>query len=234
MGATKIEWTDASWNPVTGCIKLTQGCKLCYAERNALTRLKHNPRYQNGFKPTLHYDLIDQPRRWRKQRKVFVCSMADLFQDAVPDDFIRACFDTMVACPQHVFQVLTKRSERLRQLAPSLPWPKNIWAGVSVEDERVIHRIADLATVPAHVRFLSLEPLIGPLDNLNLDGIGWVIVGGESGKGARPMLEDWVRSLRDQCEDAGVRLFYKQRREGGRMVSLPTLDGRQHIAWPQP
>ena len=174
-----IEWTEMTWNPVTGCIKISQGCKHCYAERMA-KRLKAMgaARYRDGFRPTLHTDLIDAPRKWKRPRLIFVNSMSDLFQEAVPDDFIRRVFETMGDCPQHTFQILTKRSDRLRQLGASLPWPSNVWMGVSVEDARVIDRIADLAAVPAQVRFLSCEPLIGPLDNLMLDRIQWVIVGG--------------------------------------------------------
>jgi protein gp37 len=167
-------------------------------------------RYTNGFEPTLHYDLIDLPRRWKKPRVIFVNSMSDLFQEDVPEDFIRAVFATMQACPQHTFQVLTKRSERLRELGATLPWPSNVWMGVSVEDARVIHRITDLAAVPAQVRFLSCEPLIGPLENLPLGGIHWVIVGGESGPFARSMQAGWVDSIHRQCMRSNVAFFFKQ------------------------
>jgi protein gp37 len=206
-----IEWTEMTWNPVTGCIKISQGCKHCYAERMA-KRLKAMgaARYADGFKPTMHNDLIEAPRKWKRPRLIFVNSMSDLFQDAVPDTFIRRVFDTMRDCPQHTFQILTKRSERLRQLGTSLPWSSNIWMGVSVEDARVKGRITDLAAVPAHVRFLSCEPLIGPLDKLTLDGIHWVIVGGESGLGARPMQPEWVESIQRQCARKGVAFFFKQ------------------------
>ena len=206
-----IEWTEMTWNPVTGCIKVSQGCKHCYAERmakrlNALGAV----RYIDGFRPTLHDDLIDAPRKWKRPRVIFVNSMSDLFQEDVPDAFIRRVFDTMRDCPQHTFQILTKRSERLRQLSASLPWSPNVWMGVSVEDGKVKGRITDLAAVPAHVRFLSCEPLIGPLDNLKLDRIHWVIVGGESGPRARPMREEWVESIRRQCEREGAAFFFKQ------------------------
>jgi protein gp37 len=206
-----IEWTEMTWNPVTGCIKISQGCKHCYAERMA-KRLKAMgaTRYADGFKPTLHDDLIDAPRKWKRPRLIFVNSMSDLFQEAVPDSFIRRVFDTMRDCPQHTFQILTKRSDRLRQLGASLPWPSNIWMGVSVEDARVIDRIADLAAVPAQVRFLSCEPLIGPLNNLILDRIHWVIVGGESGPRARPIRQEWVESIQGQCARADVAFFFKQ------------------------
>src|SRR5208283_401176 len=155
-------------------------------------------RYSDGFRPTLHDDLIDAPRKWKRPRLIFVNSMSDLFQKAVPDGFIRRVFDTMRDCPQHTFQILTKRSDRLRQLGTSLPWPSNVWMGVSVENARVIDRITDLAAVPAQVRFLSCEPLIGPLDHLELDRIHWVIVGGESGPRARPMRREWVESIHRQ------------------------------------
>ena len=176
-----------TWNPVTGCTKISQGCKHCYAERMA-RRLEAmgGDRYRNGFNVTLHPDLLDVPRRWRQARIVFVNSMSDLFHDDIPLAYIQRVFATMRDCPHHTFQVLTKRSERLAELAPQLPWPNNVWMGVSVEDARVIHRVADLQSVPAAVRFLSLEPLIGPLDALPLEGIHWAIVGGESGPRARP------------------------------------------------
>lgn len=206
-----IEWTEMTWNPVTGCIKVSQGCKHCYAERMAKRlHAMGSGRYQQGFKPTLHYDLVDLPRQWKKPRVIFVNSMSDLFQEAVPDDFIRAVFDTMQACPQHTFQILTKRSDRLREIGASLPWPSNVWMGVSVEDARVKHRITDLAAVPAQVRFLSCEPLIGPLENLPLKGIHWVIVGGESGPGARQMHASWVESVHRQCRSKKVKFFFKQ------------------------
>ncbi len=200
-----------TWNPVTGCTKISQGCKHCYAERMAKRlHAMGSPRYINAFRPTLHEDLIDTPRRWKQPRLVFVNSMSDLFQDEVPLEFITSVFKTMEECPQHTFQILTKRSGRLRRLAPKLPWPSNVWMGVSVEDARVVHRIADVSAVPAQVRFLSCEPLIGPLDNLDLHRIHWVIVGGESGPRARPMQKRWVDSILRQCRHAGVAFFFKQ------------------------
>lgn len=208
---TKIEWTELTWNPVTGCTKVSHGCTYCYAERMA-KRLHAMglPRYQNEFTPTLHEDLIDLPRGWRQPRLVFVNSMGDLFHEDVPFRFIRRVFDTMTACPQHTFQILTKRAERLAVLAHSLPWPKNVWMGVSVEDLRVVPRIRFLRAVPAAVRFLSCEPLLGPLDPLPLEGIHWVIVGGESGPRARPMRPEWVSSVLEQCRREGVAFFFKQ------------------------
>ncbi len=230
--ATKsdIEWTDMTWNPVTGCDKVSQGCKHCYAERMA-KRLQAmgQPRYQYGFQVTLHNDLIDAPRRWIKPRMIFVNSMSDLFHDSVPDSFIKQVFHTMVQTPQHTFQILTKRSQRLAELASELPWTKNIWIGVSIESEEVVSRIDDLRRVRASTRFLSCEPLIGPLDNLTLNGIHWVIVGGESGPGARPMKEAWVQSILQQCESANVPFFFKQwggtrKHKTGRVLNNRTYD----------
>jgi protein gp37 len=208
---SNIEWTEMTWNPVTGCTKVSQGCKHCYAERMAkrLTAMGSN-RYRNGFEVTLHPDLLDVPRGWRQPRVVFVNSMSDLFHDDIPLAYIQRVFATMRDCPHHTFQVLTKRSERLSKLAPQLPWSKNVWMGVSVEDARVLHRVRDLQAVPAAVRFLSLEPLIGPLDALPLDGIHWAIVGGESGPKARLMRKEWVTSIFRQCRAARVPFFFKQ------------------------
>jgi protein gp37 len=227
---SSIEWTEMTWNPVTGCIKISQGCKHCYAERMA-KRLKAMGavRYIDGFRPTLHEDLIDAPRKWKRPRLIFVNSMSDLFQEAVPEEFIRRVFDVMCKCPQHTFQILTKRSDRLRQVGESLPWSPNIWMGVSVEDTRVVSRINDLAAVPACVRFLSCEPLIGPLENLRLDGIHWVIVGGESGPKARAMQREWVESIQRQCTHKGVAFFFKQwggvrKKSAGRELHGRTYD----------
>ena len=190
---SNIEWTEMTWNPVTGCTKISQGCKHCYAERMAkrLTAMGSG-RYRNGFQVTLHPDLLDVPRKWRQPRVVFVNSMSDLFHEDIPDEYIARVFATMRDCPQHTFQVLTKRADRLASLGPKLDWPRNVWMGVSVEDARVISRIDGLRAVPATIRFLSLEPLIGPLDRLPLRGIDWAIVGGESGPRARPMKREWV------------------------------------------
>jgi protein gp37 len=206
-----IEWTQMTWNPVTGCSKVSAGCKHCYAERMA-NRLNAMgvARYQNGFQVTLHKDLIDLPRKWKQPRLIFVNSMSDLFHEDVPFEFILRVFETMVVSPQHTFQILTKRSERLRKVAPILPWPDNVWMGVSVEDEGVSYRINDLQSTPAQIRFLSCEPLIGPLNTIPLHGIHWVIVGGESGPGARPMQQVWVESIQAQCAEANVAFFFKQ------------------------
>ena len=218
---TGIEWTDATWNPVTGCDQVSPGCDRCYALTQA-RRLKAmgNPRYQNdgddrtsgpGFGLTLHEDLLDRPIRWTRPRHIFVNSMSDLFHPQVPDEFIAKVFDTMAHASQHTFQVLTKRSKRLATLAPELPWPPNVWMGVSVETNQYAFRARHLAEVrDAAVRFVSAEPLLGPLDELSLDGIGWVIVGGESGVGHRRMKEAWAVDLRDRCAAAGIPFFFKQ------------------------
>jgi protein gp37 len=206
-----IEWTEMTWNPVTGCTKISQECKHCYAERMA-KRLKAMgvERYSNGFAVTLHEDLVELPLNWKQPRLVFVNSMSDLFHDDVPLDFIQRVFSVMARCPQHTFQVLTKRSERVREFAQELPWPENVWMGVSVESAAVVPRITDLQQVPAAVRFLSVEPLIGPVNTLPLEGIHWVIVGGESGPGARPMKPEWVEDVHRQCSGAHVPFFFKQ------------------------
>lgn len=210
-GKSNIEWTQMTWNPVTGCTKVSQGCKHCYAERFAKRFQKMGVlRYRNGFKVTLHEDLIQKPLEWKKPLLIFVNSMSDMFHEEIPLDFIQRVFATMVESPHHIFQILTKRSKRLQKIANTLPWSKNIWMGVSVEDSRVIHRISDLQQVPAAVRFLSCEPLIGPLKNLPLKGIHWVIVGGESGPGARPMKPEWVEDILEQCRKDGVPFFFKQ------------------------
>ncbi len=185
---SKIEWTDATWNPVTGCNKISPGCKLCYAERLAgrLQRMG-NPKYSEGFDVALHPDALELPLHWRKPRTIFVNSMSDLFHDKVPNEFVHQVFDIMERASWHYYQVLTKRPERAVSLNAELPWPEQVWLGVSVESERYVHRIDLLRETDAAVKFLSLEPLLGPLPALNLDGINWVIVGGESGPGARPM-----------------------------------------------
>jgi len=231
---SNIEWTEFTWNPVTGCMKISQGCKHCYAERMA-KRLKAMgaQRYAEGFKPTLHWDLIDAPRTWRKPRLVFVNSMSDLFQEDVPEAFINRVFETMVACPQHTFQVLTKRSERLREISGRLPWPSNVWMGVSIEDARVLERAIHLTEVPAAVRFLSCEPLIGPLHDLPLNNIDWVIVGGESGPRARHIESSWVKSIRKQCRTHGVAFFFKQWGGVRKDLTGRVLDGRTYDEMPR-
>lgn len=230
--ATKshIEWTEMTWNPITGCTKVSQGCKHCYAERMA-KRLQAMgvERYRHGFAVTLHEDLLLEPLKWVKPRIVFVNSMSDLFHESVPFEFIERVFETMEKSPQHTFQILTKRSGRLREVAYQLPWPSNVWMGVSVENSDVLFRISDLQQTPARIRFLSCEPLLGPLDRLPLTGIHWVIVGGESGPGARPMCEEWVQSILQQCQRRKVAFFFKQwggvrKGRAGRLLNNRTYD----------
>jgi protein gp37 len=206
-----IEWTQATWNPVTGCTKISQGCKNCYAERLALRLQRMGlARYKNGFEIMLHPDVLNLPKTWKKPKVVFVNSMSDLFHVDIPLDYVKQVFTVMNSCPQHTFQVLTKRSERLAEVADQLSWPNNVWMGVSVENSRLLSRIDDLRKVPARVRFLSIEPLLGPLNGLNLAGIHWVIVGGESGPRAREMRVEWVDAIHRQCQSASVPFFFKQ------------------------
>lgn len=206
-----IEWTSSTWNPVTGCTKTSPGCKNCYAERMShRLKLMGQPNYVNGFEVTCHPRMLDAPLKWKKPQMIFVNSMSDLFHRNVPVNYIHEVFDVMRRAEQHVFQVLTKRSGRLRQLSSGLDWADNIWMGVSVETTEYEYRIDDLREVDAKVKFLSLEPLLGRLPSLDLDGIDWVIVGGESGPRARPMELSWVVDIRDQCVEKGVPFFFKQ------------------------
>ncbi len=208
---SRIEWTETTWNPVTGCTKVSAGCKYCYAERMALRlRAIGQPNYKNGFEVTLQPHMLELPLAWKKPQTVFVNSMSDLFHDSVPFEYVQRVFDVMRRAHWHRFQVLTKRAERLAELDSLLDWPSNVWMGVSVEDDRQRARIDALRRTSAHVRFLSLEPLLGPLPALELDGIDWVIVGGESGPRARPMRAEWATDLRDQCLAARVPFFFKQ------------------------
>lgn len=227
---SSIEWTEATWNPVTGCSKVSPGCKFCYAERMAL-RLKAmgQPRYKGGFKVTLQEDLVELPLRWLTPRMIFVNSMSDLFHSAIPTDFIRRCFETMQKASQHTFQVLTKRPERVAEIAAELPWPSNIWMGTSVETAEFTWRVHELQRVPAKTRFLSVEPLLGPIPQLPLSGISWCIVGGESGPGARPMEATWARQIRDRCVRYEVPFFFKQwggvqKSRSGRILDGKTWD----------
>jgi protein gp37 len=211
--ATKsdIEWTGYTWNPVTGCSKVSPGCKNCYAEVMA-RRLKAMgvEKYRNGFGLTLHEHIIEEPLSWRQPRIVFVNSMSDMFHEDIPFSFVERIFSVMRRASHHTFQILTKRSERLPELNERLDWPSNVWIGVSVESERYLYRIDDLRKSYAKVKFLSLEPLLGPLYGLSLEGIDWVIVGGESGPRARPLEEEWVVAIRDRCQEGGVSFFFKQ------------------------
>lgn len=230
---SKIEWTEATWNPLTGCTKISPGCKLCYAERMSV-RLKAmgQRNYRNGFKLTLHSHMLHMPLRWRKPQMIFVNSMSDLFQEEVPLTFIQSVFSTMQRAHWHCFQILTKRSHRLLELNHHLDWAKNIWMGVSVENEKYKFRIDDLRRTGAGTKFLSLEPLLGPLADLDLSGIDWVIAGGESGPGARPMEKQWVRAIRDQCSARNVPFFFKQWGGVNKKRTGRRLDGRQHDEMP--
>ena len=228
---TGIEWTDKTWNPTTGCSKVSPGCKFCYAE----TITKRFPKtFSEGFKFTVHRDRLDEPKRWKKPSRIFVNSMSDLFHEQMPLDFLAQIFEVMAECPQHTFQILTKRHERLLEVSEMgiIKWPPNVWMGVSVENQKYVKRVDFLRKVPAAVRFLSCEPLLGDLD-LDLDGIHWVITGGESGPRHRPIKEEWVISIRDQCDEAGVAFFHKQwggvrPKSNGRLI-----DGKTHDAMPQ-
>jgi len=222
---TAIEWTDKTWNPTTGCNKLSPGCKHCYAE--AITKRFRN-HFPDGFQFTLHPERLNEPRRWRKPSRVFVNSMSDLFHEQMPFAFLEDIFRVMAECPKHVFQILTKRHERLLKLAPELAWPENVWMGVSVENQDYAQRVDYLRRVPAAVRFLSCEPLVGPL-TLDLEGIHWVIVGGESGPKHRPIEASWVRDICEQTRAAHAAFFFKQwggirRKAGGRELDGHTYD----------
>jgi len=233
MASTKIEWTESTWNPVTGCTKISAGCANCYAERMAKRlQLMGHESYANGFKVTMHRHLLELPLRWKKPQMIFVNSMSDLFHEKVSVPFIEDIFQVMAKADWHIFQVLTKRSKRLAQLAPKLEWPENVWMGVSVENADYRDRIDDLRKVPAAVRFLSLEPLLAPVSDLDLQGIHWVIVGGESGPGARPMAKSWVRDIRGQCSRNNVPFFFKQWGGVNKKKAGRTLDGRIHNETP--
>jgi protein gp37 len=231
MGAhSNIEWTESTWNPLTGCTKVSPGCKHCYAERMALRlQAMGQPNYVNGFKLTMHEHMLEVPLRWKKPRMIFVSSMSDLFHQDAPLEFIQKVFKVMRRASWHTFQVLTKRSRRLLELDPEINWPTNVWMGVSVENKDYTFRIDHLRQTGALVKFLSLEPLLGPLADLDLHGINWVIVGGESGPGARPLAKEWVVDIKDQCLAAHVPFFFKQwggvkRKRNGRVLQGRTWD----------
>lgn len=233
---SKIEWTDATWNPVTGCDKVSPGCKNCYAETLA-ERFRGTPGhpYEQGFDLRLWPDRLKLPKLWTKPRRIFVNSMSDLFHEQIPLSFIQAVFMAMQKADHHTFQVLTKRPEGMRDLSPLLVWPDHIWAGTSVENEDYLWRVPVLLEVPAKTKFLSLEPLLGPIKGLHqyLDGIDWVIVGGESGPGARHMELEWVREIRDQCKDARVPFFMKQTGSSlSKAMSLKSRKGEDMAEWP--
>jgi protein gp37 len=227
---SSIEWTESTWNPLTGCTKISPGCKNCYAERMSLRlQAMGQPNYRNGFSLTLHPHTLSIPLLWKTPQMIFVNSMSDLFHADVPFDFIIQIFKVMEMAHWHTFQVLTKRSERLLELSPQLDWPSNVWMGVSVETSKYRFRIDHLRQTSAAIKFLSLEPLLGPLSGLDLTNIDWVIVGGESGPHARPILESWVLDIRDQCNNAKVPFFFKQwggvrKKRTGRLLQGRTWD----------
>jgi len=229
-----IEWTESTWNPVTGCTKVSLGCRYCYAERLAKRlRAMGNANYANGFRVTLHEHMLEVPLKWRTPRMVFVNSMSDLFHEKVPVSFLKRVFDVMHRASHHVFQVLTKRSERLTRLAPELDWPENVWMGVTVEHADYLDRVECLRSTPARIKFLSLEPLLGPMPHVDLAGIDWVIVGGESGPGARPMRAEWATEIRDRCASAGVPFFFKQWGGRNKKKAGRVLDGRTWDEMPE-
>jgi protein gp37 len=229
-----IEWTESTWNPATGCTKISPGCKHCYAERMA-KRLKAmgQPNYTGGFRIATHEHAVELPLRWKRPQTIFVNSMSDLFHKSVPTSFILKVFDVMNRADWHHFQVLTKRSERLLHLSNRLPWMSNIWMGVSIENQNYTFRIDHLRQTGAKIKFLSIEPLLGPIQGLNLKGIDWVIVGGESGPGARPMDPAWVVDIRDQCQKAGVPFFFKQWGGFNKKKNGRELEGRLWSEKPQ-
>ncbi len=231
-----IEWTESTWNPVTGCTKISPGCDNCYAERMALRlQAMGQPNYANGFKLTLQERMLELPLKWKTPQTIFVNSMSDLFHKDVPDEYILRVFDVMNRAHWHRYQVLTKRAVRLERLSPRLPWAPHIWMGVSVESQDYTFRIDRLRNTEAHIKFLSLEPLLGPLSSLNLENIDWVIVGGESGPGARIMLKSWVLDIRDQCAACGVPFFFKQwggtnKKAAGRTLENKTWNEMPRVA----
>lgn len=228
---SKIEWTESTWNPVTGCTKISPGCKNCYAERmSKRLQAMGQPNYVNGFEPVIHENMLNHPLKWKKPQRIFVNSMSDLFHEDIPDEFILKVFDVMKQAHWHWFQVLTKRAERLSALNHKLPWAENIWMGVTVENQDCVYRIEHLKRTNASVKFLSMEPLLTPINNLNLGGLDWIIVGGESGPGARPMEVEWVVDICNQSHEAGVPFFFKQwggtrKKKNGRILNGRTWDG---------
>jgi len=237
MAKSSIEWTEMTWNPTTGCTKVSAGCKYCYAEVMTKRLVAMGlDKYKDGFKLKIHPQELATPYKWKKSRIVFVNSMSDLFHKKVPLDFIQQVFQVMNDNPQHIFQVLTKRSERLLDLNTHLTWSPNIWMGVSVENSKVIHRIDHLRKCNAHIKFLSCEPLLGPLKNLDLANIDWVIVGGESGRKPRPIKATWVTDIKDQCKKTGVKFFFKQwggtnKKKAGRILEGQTYDEMPAVAY---
>jgi len=235
MAQSSIEWTEMTWNPTTGCTKISAGCKFCYAEvMSKRLQAMGIDKYKDGFKKiNTHEEALSTPYTWKKSKVVFVNSMSDLFHPEVPLDFIKKVFKVMNENPQHVFQVLTKRADILLQYSGEVKWSHNIWMGVSVEDDRVIDRIVFLQQTAARVKFLSCEPLIGPLPNMNLQGIDWVIVGGESGHKPRPMNPEWILDIQNQCEQSQVAFFFKQWGGKNKKKSGRILNGRTYDEMPE-
>lgn len=233
MSTSSIEWTNKTWNPVTGCTEVSPGCDHCYARvmANRLQAMGQS-HYANGFEVTLHEDFLELPLTWKKPQRIFVNSMSDLFHKDIPDWYIAKVFETMRMAHWHTFQVLTKRPSRAALMAHKLYWTPNIWLGTSIENNDYIWRADKLRVIPAAIRFISAEPLLEELTDLSLVGISWLIAGAESGHGARPMDEDWVRHLRDQCQSAGTAFFYKQNAIRGKKLPLPELDGRVWNEYP--
>ncbi|KJS21253.1 MAG: phage protein Gp37/Gp68 [Clostridiaceae bacterium BRH_c20a] len=233
---SKIEWTESTWNPVTGCTKVSEGCKNCYAfTMGKRLKLMGNAKYANGFNVTLHSYCIEDPLKWKKPSIIFVNSMSDLFHDEVPFRFIESVFDVMNKATLHTFQILTKRADRLAELAPYLNWTPNIWQGVTVENENYTNRINFLRKVRSKVRFISFEPLLGEVRNLDLSEIDWAIVGGESGPNAREIKTDWVLSIKEQCDSQGVLFYFKQwggtnKKKSGRLLLGRTWDEMPKVA----
>lgn len=227
---SSIEWTESTWNPVTGCTKISTGCLNCYAEKMAKRlHAMRQPNYANGFKVTLHPEMLEMPLLWKKPQTIFVNSMSDLFHDDIPDEFIHNVFNVMAKAHWHRFQVLTKRAERLKELSNKLPWNDNIWMGVTVETSDYKFRIDHLRNTGANIKFLSIEPLLGSLGKLNLENIDWVIAGGESGPFSRPVSPEWIREIRNQCVEKGVPFFFKQwggfnKKKNGRLLDGKTWD----------
>lgn len=235
MASSSIEWTELTWNPTTGCDKISAGCKFCYAEiMSRRLQAMGVAKYADGFKVRKHEEALAIPYSWKKPAMVFVNSMSDLFHKDISVEFIRKVFRVMNDCPHLIFQVLTKRADRLAEVWDKLQWTENIWMGVSVESELVTHRIESLCQVPAAVRFLSCEPLIGPLSKLDLNGIDWVIVGGESGVRPRPMQPEWVTEIRDRCLKHDVAFFFKQWGGRNKKMAGRELDGVHHDNFPRP
>jgi len=234
MSKSKIEWTEVTWNPTTGCNKVSAGCKNCYAEIFA-QRLQAmgNQKYRNGFELTIHPDVLDEPKKWKSSKIVFVNSMSDIFHERIPLTFLKKVFKVMNDTPRHIYQVLTKRAERLEELAHEFIWTDNIWMGVSVEDNRVTNRIANLKNTPAKIKFLSLEPLLGALPNLDLKSIDWVIVGGESGRKSRKVEEEWIVDIKNQCEKSNVEFFFKQWGGMNKKANGRELNGRVYNGMPK-